>query len=213
MSRLLKYGMALLLFVAWVAPVHSADKFMIPEEGTLELMLLRQKSVRDDLKLNEEVMELVKKHSTQQWKKAQEVVELPENEQQAKFDEMAAENEQFLKKHLTPSQNERLDQITLQVAGLVYVTRPLHAEKLKLTADQVQKAKQLQKEARAELEKLIEAKDAKNRHKEIVALWQVNHERLEKLLTESQKATWKKMTGPEFKGEFTHAAANPTAAN
>lgn len=207
MYRLLKSGIPLLLIVAWGAPVYSADKMMIPDEGTLELMLLRQKSVRDDLKVNDEFMERVKHYAEQQWKKAQQVGDLPEREQQARFDEMAAENEKFLEKNLKPAQRERLEQITLQVAGLIYVNRPAHAEKLKLTADQKQKAMQLQKEARAELEKLIDAKDSKERHKEIVALWQVNHDRLEKLLTEAQKATWKKMTGPEFKGEFTYAAS------
>jgi hypothetical protein len=207
MFRLMKFGVPLFLVVALTSPVYSADQIMIPEEGTLELMLLRQKSVRDELKLTEEVAELAKKHAGQQWKKAQEVSELSEREQQARFDEMAAENEKFLEKHLTQAQRERLEQITLQVAGLMYVTRPVYAEKLKLTADQKQRAKELQKGARDELEKLIEAKDSKDRHKEIVALWEVNHQRLEKLLTESQKATWKSMTGPEFKGEFTYTAS------
>ena len=119
---------------------------------------------------------------------------------------MARENYQFLEKNLSKTQHERLQQIALQVAGLVYVTRHDIAEKLKLTAEQKQKAKQLQGEARTEFAKLLDAKDSKDRHKEIVALWDVNHGRLEQLLTDSQEATWKTMTGPEFKGEFEYAS-------
>ncbi|MBI3862347.1 MAG: hypothetical protein HY290_10675 [Planctomycetia bacterium] len=209
MYRLLKIAAPMVLVVAWGVPGYSAEKgVMIPEEDTLEIMLLRQKSVRTELKVTDEVAKRVDEYAAQQWKKAKEVSELPEKEQHTKFGAMAKENQQFLEKNLTKAQRERLDQIVLQVAGLLYVTRHEHADKLKLTADQKQKAKDLQKQARAEMEKLIEAKDAKDRHKEIVALWEVNHGRLEKLLTDSQRATWKQMLGAEFKGEFTHTAAN-----
>jgi hypothetical protein len=206
MYRLMKIAVPLLLVVAWMAPVYSAEKIMLPEESTLEIMLLRQKSVRDELKVTDAVMEQIKQYAAQQWKKAQDVSNLSEKEQDAKFDEMARENYQFLEKNLTKAQHERLQQIALQVAGLVYVTRKDIADKLRLTADQKQKAEQLQDEARAEFEKLIEAKDAKERHSEIVALWNINHARLESLLTAAQKTLWMQMTGPEFKGEFVHVA-------
>ncbi|HEY3963896.1 MAG TPA: hypothetical protein VGM05_05015 [Planctomycetaceae bacterium] len=208
MYRLLKIGLPLALVVAWGIPAYSADeKMMLPEESTLEIILLRQKSVRAELKVTDDVMDKVKKYASQQSKKAKEVSTLSEKEQDAKFDAMARENYQFLEKTLSKTQHDRLQQIALQVAGLVYVTRHDIAEKLKLTAEQKQKAKQLQNEARTEFGKLLDAKDSKERHKEIVALWDVNHGRLEKLLTESQKATWKTMTGPEFKGEFEYASA------
>ncbi len=207
MYRLLKIGLPLALVVAWGIPAYSADqKIMLPEESTLEIMLLRQKSVREELKVTDDVMEKVKKYAAQQFKKAQEVSNLSEKEQDAKFDAMARENYQFLEKNLSKMQHDRLQQIALQVAGLVYVTRHDIADKLKLTAEQKQQAKQLQEDARAEFGKLLDAKDSKDRHKEIVALWDVNHSRLEKLLTDSQEATWKTLTGPEFKGEFEYAS-------
>jgi len=205
MYRLLKFAAPLVLVFAYGAPSFSAEHFMIPEEDTLELILLRQKSVRDELKVKDDVEEQIRKYAAHQWKKAEEVSKLSEKEQDKKFEEMGKENRAFLKKHLSSQQLERLDEIALQVAGLLYVTRSDIAAKLKLSDDQVQKAKQLRKDARAELEKLLESKKSENRHNEIAGLWQVNNDRLEKLLTESQKATWKKMTGPEFKGEFTYA--------
>lgn len=212
MSGFLKIGVPFVLILAGNMPAFSAEhRFMVPEADTLELILLRQKSVRDELKINDEVAEHIKKYATQQWKKAEEVGSLSEKDQEMKFSEMARENQQFLMKNLTKPQRDRLEQIALQVAGLVYVTRMDIADKLKLTADQKQKAHQLQKAARDELEKVIDSKDAKNRHKEIVAMWQINHDRLEKLLTESQKTTWKQMTGPEFKGEFTYASKQTAA--
>lgn len=213
MSRVLKAG--IVVFVLGCAGVAFAadEHFMIPEEDTLELILLRQKSVRDELKLKDSVEEHVRKHAAQQWKKAKEVSSLNEKEQEKKFDAMAKENREFLRKHLTSQQLQRLDEIALQVAGLLYVTRTDIAEKLKLSSDQIQKARTLRKEARDEFEKLLESKDSKDRHKEIVAMWDVNHSRLEKLLNESQRKTWKELTGPEFKGEFVYTREEASSQN
>src|SRR5207302_9043350 len=74
MRRFLKFTFGVAILAAWAAPVQSATK-LIPEEGTVEIMLLRQKSVRTELKLSDSDAEKVHKYAAQQWKKAQEVSE------------------------------------------------------------------------------------------------------------------------------------------
>nr|UXE45634.1 hypothetical protein Hi04_10k_c5016_00043 [uncultured bacterium] len=206
MDRVSRFGVPLFLIVALAAPLCSAHDMMAPEEETIEILLLRQKSVRDELKLNEAVSEKIKTYSANQWKKAQDASKLSKSEQDAKFDEMGKENRQFLETNLTKAQQERLEQITLQVAGLSCITRPKIAERLQLTADQKSKAKQLQKEASEDLEQLVKSNDSNDRKQEINKLWDKNDHRINQLLTDSQKATWKQMTGHEFKGEFVYAS-------
>ena len=207
MYRSWKVAVPMAIVIVWGSSVYSAEHaFMLPDEDTVEIMLLRQKSVRDELKVGKDLADRIDQYAAAQWKKAQDVVELGEKEQQTKFDAMAKENQQFLEKTLSKVQRDRLEQITLQVAGLLYVTRHNVAAKLKLTADQKQRAKQLQQEARAELERLIEAENSKERHKELAKLWQTNHDRIMDLLTDAQELTWKEMTGAPFKGDFTYAS-------
>lgn len=206
MHRSWKFAVPMAIVVIWGSSAYSAGHpFMLPDEDTVEIMLLRQKSVRDELKIGNDVAARIDQYAMAQWRKAQEVVNLSEKEQAASFDMMAKENQQFLDKNLTKEQRARLNAITLQVVGLLYVTRRDIADRLKLTAEQKERARQLQGEARRELENLIEARDARERQKELAALWQRNHDRLFDVLTDAQEVTWKQMTGATFKGEFTYS--------
>jgi len=193
------------VIVAVTAPLPAGEKMLIPEEGSMEIILLRQESVRKELKLNDAKAEEIKKYAAQQWKKAQEIADLGQAEQDKKFEAMAKENDRFLEQTLSKDQNHRLHQIVLQVAGLLYVTRRDIAEKLKLTDKQKSQAKKDQQEARADLEKVLNAKDASKRHDELAELHKTNRNRLTKLLTEEQVPKWKEMTGTPFKGELQYA--------
>ena len=66
---------------------------------------------------------------------------------------MAEENQKFVNEVLEPAQCKRLNQITLQLAGLMWVTHPDVAAELKLTGVQKAKAKAYQEEARKEMRK------------------------------------------------------------
>jgi len=194
---------AVLVLAAIAAPLQSADKkMMIPEEGTLEIILLRQKSVRDELKINDATDAKIKEYATRQWKKAQEVADHSQAEQDREFDAMAKENEKFLDTTLSKEQRARLHQIVLQQAGLLYVTRTDIALMLKLTEEQKEQARKAQKEARAELEELLDAKDAKERQEKLAELHKTNTQRLTSLFTPQQSAQWKQMIGAPFTGEF-----------
>ncbi|HUY33493.1 MAG TPA: hypothetical protein VMV69_12150 [Pirellulales bacterium] len=204
MRSFFSLAFALTVLVPWTAPARAAEKEvkLVPEEGAVEVMLLRQHSVRKELKLTDDEAEKIHKFTSQQWKKAQHVSALGEKERDRKFDEMTKENERFLEETLTKDQKKRLDQITLQVAGLLCVTRPHVASKLKLTSEQKKRAPQLQKEARDEMEELIHSTSDGEKQEKLSELRQTSKKRLLELLTDEQESEWKKMTGAPFKGDL-----------
>lgn len=214
MRRFLRFTVGLAVLAAWAAPVRAAEKAkLVPEEGTVEIMLLRQKSVRDDLKIPEATAEKIHKYAAEQWKKAQDVVQLPVNEQDAKFAAMEKENERFLEQTLNAQQRKRLNEITLQIAGLLYVTRKDIASQLKLTAEQTEQARKFQKEAKTEMEEVIESTKPEQRRETFAELRKTSRKRLLDLLTDEQEATWKQMTGAPFNGDFEFAGKRTAATD
>lgn len=188
------------VLAVWTAGV-LADH-LVPEEGTVQVMLLRQKSVQDDLKLSEDQVRKIHHHAGGQWKKAQDVIKLDPKERKEKFAKMGEENEQFIKDTLSPAQHKRLHQITLQVAGAMWVTRPEIASELKLTGEQKKQARHLQHEARKEFEELLYSTKAEERREKHQAHCKACTAKIAKLLTDEQKAKWKELRGKPFKGEI-----------
>jgi hypothetical protein len=177
-------------------------KRLIAEGEVIELLLLRQKAVRDDLKLDKEFKTKVFEFTGKQHEKAEEVRKLPEAEQKAKWEDMAKENDAFLKDNLNPDQRKRLKQIAIQVVGLLWVTRKRIADELKLTDDQKTKARMLQKEARKDLMDLADVTNPKDRKEKVAALKKHNRERLMGLLTAEQKTKLQELAGAPFRGEL-----------
>lgn len=193
------------LLAACVAPLSAAER-MVPEEGALEVMLLREKSVREDLKLSHSEADRIHRHCDAQWRKVQEASQLPEAERDKKFEEMTKENDRFLDKTLKKDQRKRLQQIELQVAGLLCVDRPHIAAKLKLTDEQKTRADELQKEARDEMEELIHADPSEQKQEKLDELRATSRKRLLELLTDEQEKIWKELVGAPFQGKFQFAA-------
>ncbi|MGH7136626.1 MAG: hypothetical protein ACREHD_12865 [Pirellulales bacterium] len=140
-----------------------------------------------------------------QWKKAQELSKLDEKARDREFMAMTKDNERFIAETLTKDQRKRLDEILLQVAGLLWVTRPEIAKKLDLTEEQKKKAAQLQKEARQEMEELIHSTSDAKKDEELAELRQTSRQRLQSLLTDKQKSKWKEMSGEPLKGKLSFA--------
>jgi hypothetical protein len=133
----------------WVSTARAADESeMVAESGAMEIVLLRQHSVQKELNISDLHGKKIHEFASQQWKKAQEIHKMPTNEQDAKYDALTRENEKFLSEILAPEQKKRLDQIGMQVAGLLWVGRPDVSSVLKLTSDQRKKIQELHKEAR-----------------------------------------------------------------
>src|SRR5579872_711912 len=139
MRTSVKFSFAAAILAAFAAPAYAAGLKMVPEEGTVELLLLRQKSIRSELKLSEKEAEAIHKYAMDQWKKAEQVTELSKDEQERKWEEMARENERFIERTLTKDQRKRLEEIALQIAGLLFVTKRDIASQLNLTEEQIKR--------------------------------------------------------------------------
>ena len=191
------------LGTVWAAdkPAEPARHGLVPEEGAVELMLLWQKSVREDMKLSDDESMKVREFVMQQWKKAKELENAGEADQDKGFTELTKENEKFLKETLSPEQTKRLEQIALQKAGLLWVTRKHIASELNLTDEQMQKAHELQEQARKQVQEYLSS-DREAKKGEVEKLHEESRNGLKSLLTDEQKAKWKEMRGEPFKGEF-----------
>lgn len=210
MQRIL-CSMAGVTCLVWAAPVFAAGK-LVPEEGAVEVMLLLQPDVCKDLDLSKEKCDKVESFASAQWKKAQKLAHLEEKERDKKFQEMTKENERFLEQTLSKDQKKRLDEILLQMAGLLWVTRPEIAKQLNLSSDQKKRAVDLQQRARDEMEELIHETDEEDQDAKLRELRETSRERLMSLLTNDQKKKWKEMQGEPFKGRITFAERKTGAA-
>lgn len=200
---------ALAVVAASTAPAYCGTK-LVPEEGAVQVILLRQEAVHEDLKLTPQEIQKIDEFCDKQWAKAQKIADLNESERDKKFEEMTRENEQFIDQTLTKEQRKRLDEITLQVAGLLWVTRDEVASKLDLSDEQKQKAKQLQQTARNETEELLHATKPEQKQEELRELRRTSRERLMTLLTADQKEKWREMTGKPLRGELQFTANKRT---
>ena len=171
-------------------------------EGAVELMLLRQQSVQKELKLSKDEVDKIHTFGEQQWEKAQSVHVLPQAEQTKKYAEMSKENETFVKETLTKDQQKRLHQITLQMAGLLCLSRPAVASALKLTEDQKAEVVKLQKKAHQEAEELIHVTKKNQKLEKLRELHETSLKSIEGLLTDEQEAKWTEMIGPVFKADL-----------
>lgn len=179
---------------------HQAK--LIAEEGAIEVMLLRHKAVQDELKLTDDQTKKIKEFAAKQWKRAQGVHELEEGKQEETWKEMTKENQKFLTDTLTKPQITRINQIGMQKVGLVWITRADVAKALNLTADQKKKLHEAQKTAHKEMHDAIHTGKDEGRKEKIEALHKAHGKVLFGVLTDDQKATWKKLRGEPFKADL-----------
>lgn len=203
------WALVLAVPALWVGTSSAAEEEAqsVPEGATIQLILLRQKSVRQDLGLTPEHTRKIFEFTAKQYDAGREAVKLGQDERRKKFEALKQENEQFLKENLTPEQRKRLDQITLQVVGLLWLSHPDIARELNLTDEQRQKAKELREQTRKEARDLFRSSDRQERRAKYAKLHEETHKKLHELLTEDQRAKWKELVGRPFKGpiEFEEA--------
>jgi hypothetical protein len=196
-----KWLVVLTVTVALTA-VGRADEEIIPNGVTLQLILLRQKSVQEDLKLTPEaskaVADFTKKESESYFK----ALKLDEKERNAKFEELEKNNKKFLEDTLSAAQVKRLGQIALQVSGLRHLTKPEAAKALNLTEEQQAKFKDMLKTAGKELEEIFAAKDREGKTEKLAKLREDVNKKIEALLTDEQKAKAKEFIGEPFTGKL-----------
>jgi hypothetical protein len=196
-----KWFVVLAVPAVWVTAARPAER-LVPEGTTVQLILLRQKSVQQELALTPDKTKMVYDFTFKQLEAAQKAIGLGEAEAKKKFEQMEKENQQFLADTLTAAQSKRLDQITLQVTGLLQLTRPDVAKALNLTEEQQKKFAELQKENRKELEEIIHAKNKEGRNENLAKHRESTRTKIRALLTDEQKKKVEEIVGAPFKGEI-----------
>jgi len=195
---------ALVLAVPAVAATaaRAADEDTLPNMTTAQLILLRQKSVQDELRLTPDVVKKVMDFTDKEAKAYVDDLKLGEDERQKKIDELESHNKKFLEDNLSAGQRKRLEQIALQCAGLIQITRPEAVRMLNLSSDQQAKFKELQRQARKDLEEIENARSREGRNEKVAKLREDIHNKIEAILTAEQKAKVKELVGEPFKGKL-----------
>jgi hypothetical protein len=200
--RILQWVLVLTIAVAWAPAARAGEERVVPEGTTIQLLLLRQKSVQEELKLTPDVTKKIMEFTHKQHDAFLETCKLSKQEAKVKINEMEQENRKFLKDTLTPAQDKRLIQITLQMTGLHQLSRPEVARVLKLTQDQKQKFQAIQKEVHKKLEKLLYDASPEERKEHFAKLRDETRKQVRAILTDEQKATVEELVGAPFNGDI-----------
>jgi hypothetical protein len=188
------------VFLTVFATAAPAEEPVVPEGTTVKLILLRQKSVQEELKVSAELKMKIDEFTEKQQDAFLKTRKLSEAEQKAKHAEMETQNEKFLKDSLSAEQHKRLDQITMQFAALHYLLKPENIRELKLSEQQVAKFKEMQAEARKALGEIINTKEGRNA--KLAKLREDTREKITAVLNDEQKTKVRELAGPQFKGDI-----------
>jgi hypothetical protein len=185
---------------ALVAADQPAER-NYPSPTTVNLILLRQRSVQEDLKVSAELGKKIDEFTNKEYLSFQEALKLGDAEREAKIKELGEANDKFLAENLSEGQRKRLDQIRWQVTGLHQLTKPEVAKLLGLTEEQQQKFKEMHAAALKQLEEVFSAREGKN--EKFAKLRAEIDKKVEAALTEEQKAKARELVGERFTGEIT----------
>jgi hypothetical protein len=195
-----KLALVIVVPATWVTAARPA-KLSIPEGSTVKLILLRQKSVQEELKLGPAEVKKIMDFTDKEYEAAEKAMKLGEEERKKKFKELGAANRKFLADTLKPEQAKRLDQITMQFTALMQLRRPEIIKALKLTKEQRQKIRKLRREARENLAKLFDEKDREGLSEKFAKLRKDTRKKVLALMTAKQKEKIKELVGEPFKGK------------
>jgi len=167
-------------------------------------MLLRQESVRKELKLSEDQTKKVEELSETMREKFRDAFSLEGEERGKKMQELRAENEKAVAKILKPDQVKRLKQISYQQQGGRAFTDPEVAKALQLTDDQKKEIQKINQDTFAQMRELFQpgSPPDEETRKKMTELQTAAADKIVKLLTNEQKTRWKDLQGERFKGEI-----------
>ncbi len=167
-------------------------------------MLLGQKSVQEELKLTDEQVKQVNDLTAKLREANAGGRDLSREERVKRFTESRATSRKAIESILNEEQRQRLEQISLQLAGPAALSSPGIAEKLNLTDEQQKAIKEIQSSNQDEVRSLL--RDAEGNRGEafrkIQAARQTTQEKLQGLLTEAQKNKWQELIGAKFEGRL-----------
>jgi len=211
MRTLWKWALVLAVPAGWVAAQQDED--LVPDRTTVQLLLLRQKSVQAELKLGPEFARKITEFTDKEADAYVEALKLKDADIKKKIEELERENKKFIEDNLSAAQRKRLDQIYLQVTGLQQLTRPEAAKALNLTEDQQTKFKAMRKEARTLLEEILEAKGSEGRNEKLAKLRAEIDKKIGAVLTDEQKTKAREIVGEPFRGELLFEEVKPGTKN
>ena len=175
------------------------------------LMLLTNKSVQQELKVDDTQAEKLNSFAQglreKQGEQFQKLQDLSQEERRAKMQElgqaMSAEIRKGLTDLLKPEQVKRFEQIQLQQMGVLGApAMPRVQEALNLTDDQKSKLRSIQEEQQESMRELFQGGgsggDRAAAMQKISELRKKGNDKAMALLTDSQKASWKDLTGEPF---------------
>jgi Spy/CpxP family protein refolding chaperone len=195
-----KSALVLAVGAVWVAPARAGEDEAVPSATTMDLLLLRQKSVQQELKIAPALAKKIIEFTNMEHAAALKAMKLGEKQRKKKFEELRDKNRKFLQDNLSEAQRKRLRQIRLQVTGLHQLTQPEAAKALKLTAAQQDKFKKLHKEARKKVAEILEGKTGKN--EKLAKLRAAIDKQIKAILTDEQKKKAREIVGEPFTGEL-----------
>jgi hypothetical protein len=124
-------------------------------EGAGQLILLSNSAVQNDLQLDrsqtKRIENITKEFDKKRFESFGDFNKLSPIERRTRFIQLARENDQAMRATLSPSQHERLEQITLQLKGPRAFSEPEVIAKLHLTDLQRQAIRQIELEAFASM--------------------------------------------------------------
>jgi Spy/CpxP family protein refolding chaperone len=203
MCTFCNWALALAVVVVWAAPARSGGQDDVPGKTTFHLLLLRQKSVQQELNITPELVKKIYEFTNMEYEAFQKAVKLGKEEGEKKILALRQANQKFLEDNLSAAQRKRLGQIYLQVTALHQLTQAEGIKALNLTEAQQTKFKQMEAEAHKKFIAILEAKeDREATHSKLKQLREQVYKDIGEVLTPEQKAKAKELVGEQFKGEL-----------
>jgi hypothetical protein len=163
-------------------------------------MLLSQKSVQEELKLNEEQVKKVDELLAKQRESFGDSRDLSREERQKRFTESREASQKAVGAILNEAQQKRYKQVSLQLQGAGALGDPEVAASLGLSDEQKKSVAEIQSAAREEMRSQFQ--DGGGDREKFRAARDATNEKLQGLLTPEQKTKWQELAGEPFKGEL-----------
>jgi hypothetical protein len=164
-------------------------------------MLLKQKSVQDELKLTKAQVAAVEAAAEKEMRAFNGFFPLGPEERARRMKEMGEESDRTAAKTLDPGQAKRLRQISLQVRGPRAFADPQVSRGLGLTEEQQRQIGEIVEETDRQMGRLFRPGAApEEANRKWGELDKNAREKVLKLMTAGQKARWEEMTGEPFRG-------------
>jgi Spy/CpxP family protein refolding chaperone len=189
---------------SFAAGAAGRDGTAAHRHGPPALLLLNRKAVREDLKLTDEQAQRVHEALIKQITAFVDASDVPREERAARLTALRQESAQAAAGILTPEQAARFKQIRLQVQGARAFFVPETAQALSISAEQQQKMRAIVTAAHQEMARVFAEHQAmpEEVHKALAEMGQRTRTQVMEVLTETQKAQWKEMTGEPIRGDL-----------